>query len=270
MTATISSLAALLAEHYARFPQVEAVALAGSRVSGAAVDDTSDVDLCVFTSGLIPVEARAALVDSLGGSPRANLNHAYWGLCDEWTHAPSGIGVDVVYWDTRWVEDLLDRVIKGCQASLGYSTAHWFTIYHAQPLFDRAGWLAKVQTLSRHPYPERLRQAILTSNHAVLRDMISSYRNQVAKAAQRGDLVSVNHRVAGLLASYFDVIFAYNRQLHPGEKRLLEQAARLCPSLPDHMADDITALLQAAGSTGGEVVARIDCLVDRLDRWLLS
>jgi hypothetical protein len=90
----------------------------------------------------------------------------------------------------------------------------------------------------------------------------------VEKAVRRADLVSVNHRVAGLLASYFDILFACNRVLHPGEKRLIEQAARMCPSLPENMAADVTAVLQAAGKPGGEVVDQINRLVDHLEEWL--
>lgn len=257
-----------LVDHYQQFPQVEALALAGSRVSGIAPDAGSDVDLCVFTTGPIASEARAALVEALGGASRANLNHAYWGLCDEWIHRPSGIGVDAVYWDTAWVESLLERVINQHQPSLGYTTAHWFTIRNAMPLFDRSGWLARLQEWSRQPYPEELRQAVIASNLAVLREMISSYRSQVAKAIQRKDLVSVNHRVAGLLASYFDILFAQNRLLHPGEKRLLEQAARMCPSLPENMTEDVTAVLQAAADPRGAVLEAIDRLVDHLEFWL--
>lgn len=263
-----TTLARRLAELFQAFPQVEAVALTGSRVAGLASDVNSDIDLVVFTTSLVPLKARQAVIEGLGGAARANLNHEFWGLCDEWTHAPSSMGVDIVYWDTRWVEGLLERVINQHQPSLGYSTAHWFTIRSAQLLFDRSGWLERTQEWSRVPYPEALRQAIIRDNLAVLRPMISSYRSQVAKAVGRGDLISVNHRVAGLIASYFDVIFAGNRVLHPGEKRLLEHASRLCSSLPENMAEDVSAVLRASGEASEIVLENIDRLVERLEGWI--
>jgi hypothetical protein len=102
----------------------------------------------------------------------------------------------------------------------------------------------------------------------VLRAVIPSYLRQVEKALWRGDLVSVNHRLAALLASYFDIVFAYNRVLHPGEKRLVEQAGRLCPRLPVDMVDDVHAALRAAGDGSPDLLARLNRLLDRLDALL--
>ncbi len=77
--------------------------------------------------------------------------------------------------------------------------------------------------------------------------------------------MSVNHRLAGLLASYFDVLFAVNRVPHPGEKRLVEAATAICPRLPEDMAADVSEILQTATSDLGGLPARVDRLLDRLD-----
>ena len=111
-------------------------------------------------------------------------------------------------------------------------------------------------------------RAIVAHNHPVLRGILTSYRTQIAKAVARDDLVSVNHRLAALLAGYFDILFAVNRVPHPGEKRLLAHAATLCPSLPADMAADVTAALAAAGAAPGELLVHLDRLLDRLDEWL--
>ena len=71
-------------------------------------------------------------------------------------------------------------------------------------------------------YPESLRQNIISKNMEMLHGVIASYDAQIINAYQRGDFVSVNHRISAYLASYFDIIFALNKMYHPGEKRLVE------------------------------------------------
>jgi hypothetical protein len=151
---------------------------------------------------------------------------------------------------------------------VGYSTAHWHTIRGLRPLFDRSGRLARMQALSREPYPEPLRVNIIEKNYPLLREVIPSYLHQAEKAVRRGDRVSTNHRVAAFLASYFDIVFAYNGMLHPGEKRLIESAERLCPVLPPNLRRDVESALESAGTASPRLVEDLNRLVDGLDEVL--
>lgn len=262
------TLAEKVAGQFQVFPAVEAIALAGSQTSGAG-DRASDIDLYVYTTVQIPVADRAAIIDRLKAS-RADLNLQFWDPGDEWFDAATGIEVDVMYWDIRWIEETLDRVILRNEASLGYTTCHWNTIQKSQSLFDRRGWFHGLQAKSRQAYPEALRQAIITKNHPVLRSVIPAYLHQIEKAVRRNDLFSLNHRVAALLASYFDILFAVNRALHPGEKRLVEAASECCTSLPAGMADQVGRVLRATCSADTVLITQINQLLDNLDRWLVE
>ncbi len=241
---------------------MEAVAWGGSQAATGG-DQLSDIDLYVYTTAVIPLAAREALIAELRSS-RADLNLQLWDLGDEWYDAATGLEVDVMYWEPAWIESQLDRVWRQHQASLGYTTCFWYTLYHSQALYDRQGWLADLQRQSRQPYPEKLRYAIIAKNHMALRRVIPSYAHQIEKACQRNDLVSLNHRIAALLASYFDVVFALNRVLHPGEKRLIERAQAHCARLPLDMAAQLTALLQATRPADG-VLQLTNALLDNLD-----
>jgi hypothetical protein len=266
INATHERLARELARHFQEFSTVEAVAWGGSGVHSAG-DPLSDIDLYVYSSAVIPLCAREALVAERQAT-RADLNLQFWDFGDEWIDAVTGIEVDVVYWDPAWIESQLDRVWRQHQASLGYTTCAWYTIRNSRVLFDRRGWLIDLQQQSQRPYPEALRQAVIAKNHAVLRRVIPSYTHQIEKASRRGDLVSLNHRVAALLASYFDVVFALNRVLHPGEKRLMEWAQAHCTHLPVEMADQIEAVLQAACLGDSRLVQQANTLLDNLDELL--
>jgi hypothetical protein len=262
-------LARRLAGLFAPLPEVEAVALAGSHgAAGVATDDASDIDLYVYTRGDIPLAVRREIVEAAGGATRADLGMTFWGPGDEWLHAPTGIHVDAIYFDAAWMEEQLDRILVRHEASLGYTTSFWHTVRGSVVLEDPRGWLDALQARCAVDYPEELRRSIVELNHPVLRDVLPAYANQLAKAAGRGDLVSVDHRLAGLLASYFDVLFAVNRVPHPGEKRLVEAALASCARLPEAMADDVADLLRTATTDLAGLPARVDRLLDRLDALL--
>lgn len=45
------------------------------------------------------------------------------------------------------------------------------------------------------------------------------------------------------MASYFDIIFALNELLHPGEKKLINYALKNCKILPENFESNIVKLL---------------------------
>jgi len=168
----------------------------------------------------------------------------------------------------QWLEDQLDRVLVRHEASVGYSTCFWYNVLTSQMLFDRSGWYSALQQRAQQPYPEPLRLAIIGKNFPILRQTLSSFLHQVEKAVERNDLVSINHRVASLLASYFDVLFAVNRLPHPGEKRLIEIAETRCAKRPVGMSRQIESALRASATASHEVVARAELLVEGLEQLL--
>ena len=59
---------------------------------------------------------------------------------------------------------------------------------------------------------------------------------------KKNDFISINHRIAAFIASYFDIIFAVNELLHPGEKRLVQFAEKNCKILPDNFSGNLAEL----------------------------
>ena len=257
-------LADAIAGRYGRLPQVEAVALAGSQASGTA-DRGSDLDLYVYTRAEIPVDVRTSIATAR--AEVAEVDNRFWEPGDEWIDAQTGIHVDVMFRTVEWIEDQLDRVLRRYEASVGYSTCLWHNVVSSQVLYDRRGWFQTLQQDAKRPYPEQLRRAIVAKNHPILRRSASSYRVQLERAIARDDMVSVNHRVAALLASYFDILFAVNRMPHPGEKRLVEIALEQCDKVPQGMARQVNELIRSV-SHGKRVVEQAEALVEALDDWL--
>ena len=69
---------------------------------------------------------------------------------------------------------------------------------------------------------------------------------------------------SGLLASYFDIIFALNRLTHPGEKRLVSLCKSNCKILPENFEENISALL--ANVTKGGCYEIVCDMVKYLDK----
>jgi predicted nucleotidyltransferase len=248
---------------FAALPEVVAVALAGSGVTGAT-DDQSDIDLYVYAGAPVAIADRVAIATSFAARPE--VGNDFWEPGDEWIDAQTGRQVDVMYRTPLWIEEQLERVLVRHEASVGYSTCFWHNVLHSTPLFDRSGWYRDLQAAAMRPYPQPLQRAIIARNHPILRQALSSYLTQIDRAVWRGDSVSVQHRVTALLASYFDVLFAVNELPHPGEKRLLQLAATRCAKIPAEMEIQINALLEtSARPTSPAIITRIDALLDSLE-----
>jgi hypothetical protein len=264
----MNAAAALVAAAFANLPEVVAVALAGSGVTGAA-DEQSDIDLYVYAGAPLAMADRVAIVTSF--ATRAEVGNDFWEPGDEWIDAQTGRHIDVMYRTPAWIEEQLERVLVRHEASVGYSTCFWHNVLHSTPLFDRSGWYGDLQARAARPYPEPLKRAIIARNHPILRQTLSSYLSQIDRAVRRGDSVSIQHRVTALLSSYFDVLFAVNELPHPGEKRLIQIAATRCAKIPADMEVEINAVLETAARPPTHAVVRhVNALLDSLDELLAN
>lgn len=255
-----------LADRFAGLPETVAVALAGSRTAGE-FDDRSDIDLYVYAHREIPLEVRRAVAGERAIPAHVEIGNRFWEPGDEWIDASTGTPVDIMYRTPSWIEEQIDRILIRHEASMGYSTCLWWNVLTSAPLYDRGGWLARLQARADQAYPEPLQKAIVGRNHPVLRENQSSYLAQIVRAARRSDPVAVNHRVTALLASYFDILFALNRIPHPGEKHLLVFAGRLCERLPGGFEAQVRGLLGAVAPplNAERLASAADALIDGLD-----
>lgn len=84
-----------------------------------------------------------------------------------------------------------------------------YTLSNFEIIYNKNKWLSDLKQQIQTEYPTKLQQNIIKRNMMLLYDKpFSSYFEQIEKAIARNDLVSINHRSAAFLASYFDIIFA--------------------------------------------------------------
>ena len=222
----------------------------------------------IGTGGTAPFEQR--MIAAQPCSPDAAFDLQLFETTDNDVNAEPGYPLDVLFRWVSWTESEMARSFDQPVGWLGYTTSVWFNIKIALPLFDRDGWFAGIQAQAQQPYPEALRRAIIDKNTLVTRRTMFSYMQQIEKAVKRGDLVSVNHRIAAVLASCFDILFALNRQPNPGEKRLISFAETLCPLRPASLRADIETVLRLGGTGDPATTAAVQHLLDSLNPLLTA
>jgi predicted nucleotidyltransferase len=252
-------------------PSVEAVMLSGSRTAGS-LDAHSDTDLYVYWSEAVDAEVRRELAGEFASA--MEIDNRFWEPEDLWilkdeqasAHEPGAKPekVELIYRDYDFLKGELERIHRRCEAWVGYSTciaANWYT---SQILFDRNGRFASLREEFPDEYPADLVQNIINKNYPILADSLSSYHVQIETAVARGDVVSVNHRVAAFLASYFDIIFALNRRWHPGEKKLAKIVDTSGLKVPDGFARSLDKLLFSAGTADPQLLIFIGLMSNHL------
>ena len=227
-----------LFEELGDLSQVEAIALGGSRATGRN-DEKSDYDVYVYITESIPENDRKRILGKY--CQYMEIGNTFWELEDDVT-LKDGIDMDIIYRDITDFENIVASVVKNGIAWNGYTTCMWHNLITAKVVVDKKGRLTELQEEYRIPYPKKLKENIISKNLKLLNGMLPSFDMQIKKAEEREDLVSVNHRVAEFLASYFDIIFALNEMTHPGEKRMQSICSSECNILPNNFDENLGKL----------------------------
>lgn len=225
-------------KEFSQFAQVEAIALGGSR-AGKNFDKNSDYDLYVYCTEIPEYGERKAVLDKY--CRYKEMGNGFWEYEDDCT-LQSGVDIDIVYRNLNCFEREISSVVEEFKARNGYTTCMWHNLLNCKILYDRRGAFKAMQNRFNVPYPKQLQKNIIENNFRLLTGNLPSYDSQIKKAAARKDWVSINHRVAAFLESYFDIVFALNGLTHPGEKRMVGYALENAEILPDGFEENINCL----------------------------
>lgn len=234
-----------------------AIALSGSRT--AAINDAwSDYDIYVYTNGHIDEKQRHKLFRSICDDYR--IGSSLFEEGDE-LHI-DGIPFDIMYRPVSWTRNEIEDVWLNHNARLGYTTCFISNFKGSTLLYDRNGEIGELFHLLDTPYPEELRDNIISKNLYIIEaEFDAPYIRQLELAIKRDDIISQNHRVAAILASYFDILFAFNRVLHPGEKKLEKYAYALCKAIPQDFGED---MWRVCTSSGENLLTAVKLLMEHL------
>lgn len=205
---------------------VEAVALGGSRSTGAS-DENSDYDIYVYCAEIPTAETRENLLGKYCSI--AEFGNHYWESEDN-TVMNNGVPVDIIYREVDRFGRYIDTVIKGGKAFNGYTTAFWHNIKNSKVLFDKTGTFTKFRDMAQIDFLENLRSAIIKNNRNLLNGKLPSYDRQIKKAQERGDIVSVNHRITAFSKAIL-MLSSHSTVRHtPVKKDRFSSAKSIAPS----------------------------------------
>lgn len=243
-----------------KLPQVEAIALGGSR-AGTHYDEKSDYDIYLYCTAPVTADERRAILSKY--CSYVEYGNQFWELEDNGTLS-NGIDFDLLF---RNLDDFtagVANVVENHRPCNAYTTCMWHNLITCKIIYDRNGRLTAAQERFTVPYPQQLRQNIIHNGWRLLHDSMPAYELQIKKAAARGDLISVNHRTAAFLETYFDVLFALNSQTHPGEKRLMQLCKESCATLPARFEENLNNLLQHMFASPALLIADLDSILAEL------
>ena len=244
---------------FIEIPEVQAIAIGGSNTAKTS-DNISDIDIYVFSKNGVSLNKREEIIKKV--SSKYEIGEEYFGSGDEFLYDKENIVMDMMYWDMNWFKNIVENVWIKHYPSNGYTTCFLYTLKNFKIIYDPNNWLTNLQTKIKTEYPQELQNNIIKRNMMLMKSKpFASYYEQIEKGIKRNDINSVNHRISAFLASYFDVIFAINKQLHPGEKRLIKYAKDNCKLLPKDFEKNITKLLIQPNS---ETLSILDEMFDYL------
>lgn len=242
--------------------QVEAIALGGSR-AGTAYDANSDYDVYLYCTAPVREEVRREILSQYCSI--MEIGNHFWEYEDNCT-LNNGVDIDILYRNLDDFTKDVASVVESFQAHNGYTTCMWHNLLTCKIIYDRDGRLHDAKSRFDVPYPAGLKQTIIDRNMKLLHHSMPAYDHQIEKAVGRNDRVSINHRVAAFMESYFDILFAVNELTHPGEKRLVSLCRKQCSILPDNFEDNLNRLFDNLFTSPQEVSRDISVLIEELEK----
>ncbi len=237
-------------------PGVVAITLGGSMATGFA-DDLSDLDVYVYYREPLAASAeRAVRLRPLADEGTLEVGIPTFGLEDHLY--VEGKLIELVYLDLDRLSAEVEQAYGQGLSSEGYTTALLYILFRSQVFHDATGEVTALRERLQAAYPEPTRARLLREQPELLR----YYLELLRISQRRDDSLYVQHMRYSIQMVFFNLLFALNRQYHPGGKRLLAHAQRCAIQPPDLVArwDYIARLSADDGAVADLLQEQIDDL----------
>jgi hypothetical protein len=166
--------------------------------------------------------------------------------------------VELVYLDLGRLITEANQAYSEGLISEGYTTALLYILFRNQIFHDATGEVTALRARLQAAYPEPTRTRLMRAHPELLR----YYLELLRISQRRDDLLFVQQLRYNIQMIFFNLLFALNRQYHPGGKRLLNHAQRCIIQPPDLAARwNYISRLPAVDSALADV---LEALIDDL------
>lgn len=226
---------------FAKFSQVRAMAVGGSRAVKRN-DEFSDYDVYVYVTETIPARDRLIVLEPYC---RSMVMDNHYREHEDVCIMDDGTELNIVYRELDSFLEGIARVAEQYEPLDGCTTSMWNSLLTGRIAYDKGGFLSAAKEKYTMPYPQQLKDNIISHHMNLVKYGIPSFMAQLEKAMKRKDMVNINQCAQRFLNSYFDIIFALNEKLHPGEKRLVQVCLEECKILPVNFELNIRLFLNS-------------------------
>lgn len=226
---------------FAKFSQVRAMAVGGSRAVKRN-DEFSDYDVYVYAAEEIPTKERLAILEPYC---RSMVMDNHYREHEDVCIMEDGTELNIIYRELDGFLEGIARVAEKYEPLDGCTTGMWHSLLTGRIAYDKGGFLGAAKEKYSMPYPQQLKDNIISHHMNLIKYSIPSFMTQMEKAMKRKDMVNINQCAQRFLDSYFDIVFALNEKLHPGEKRLVQVCLEECKILPVNFELNIRLLLNS-------------------------
>ena len=253
-----------LIEELKLLPQIEAIAIGGSRATNN-YDAKSDYDVYLYCKSSINEDIRKKILSKY--CKYMEIGNHFWELEDNCTFN-DGIDIDILYRNIDNFNKQLNYVVFEHNSYNGYTTCMWHNLLTCKIVYDKDNRLTELKNKYNISYPNELKKNIIENNVRLLRDNLPSYNIQIKKALEREDIISISHRSAAFMESYFDIIWAINELTHPGEKRLIDLCLKHCKILPNNFEKNLKKYFKYLYTDYKKSFNTLSDIINELDKLL--
>jgi hypothetical protein len=230
-----------------QLPEIRAILCFGSYAMGT-FDEYSDIDLYAFCHpGIAPSAARREALEKIEGIEEVHIDHVEPGWEDQWSPCNdrfclNGAPFDITYNTVNWIQTVIRKVKDLGAASIPELKFRPYTMLglleNSVILYDPEAWLQEI-CAGLQPYPEKLRQTLLSKNLGILRGSLEELQNYALRDIGN---TAFHFHLNRALDAVGRILFALNRRHDPATKRV-EEAFRELDVLPANFLDRYNEIL---------------------------